>query len=322
MAQNTANDGERIPHACLICAPSGEAALNKAKELAARAVCSGEGPSKPCGVCRDCRKVAAGIHPDVITLSRAVDDKGRQKQNITVDQIRALSADAIVLPNEAKRKVYIIDEAETMNPAAQNALLKTLETPPGDAMFILISEASGGLLPTILSRCLTVRFHDLSPEDCAGVLVSRGIDPESARRLAGMSQGSVGRALELSRDEGYMDMRGRVIQSLESLKDRASVMSAAALIADKKAPEDGALEVMELWARDLMAVQSGAEHKQGDETARLMRSKLDGSKLLKGVIGLRKALESNVAWPNALEDMYFKLIDTGNNGRTVLSWQR
>ena len=159
MAQNTANDGERIPHACLICAPSGEAALNKAKELAARAVCSGEGPSKPCGVCRDCRKVAAGIHPDVITLSRAVDDKGRQKQNITVDQIRVLSADAIVLPNEAKRKVYIIDEAETMNPAAQNAALKLLEEPPAAVVFLLCTVRPMQLLETVRSRCALVKLQ-------------------------------------------------------------------------------------------------------------------------------------------------------------------
>ena len=159
MAQNTANDGERIPHACLICAPSGEAALNTAKELAARAVCSGEGPSKPCGVCRDCRKVAAGIHPDVITLSRAVDDKGRQKQNITVDQIRALSADAIVLPNEAKRKVYIIDEAETMNPAAQNAALKLLEEPPAAVVFLLCTVRPMQLLETVRSRCALVKLQ-------------------------------------------------------------------------------------------------------------------------------------------------------------------
>ena len=159
MAQNTANDSERIPHACLICAPSSEAALNKAKELAARAVCSGEGLLKPCGVCRDCRKVAAGIHPDVITLSRAVDDKGRQKQNITVDQIRVLSADAIVLPNEAKRKVYIIDEAETMNPAAQNAALKLLEEPPAAVVFLLCTVRPMQLLETVRSRCALVKLQ-------------------------------------------------------------------------------------------------------------------------------------------------------------------
>ena len=159
MAQNTANDSERIPHACLICAPNSESALSRARELAARAVCSGEGPSKPCGVCRDCRKVAAGIHPDVITLSRAVDDKGRQKQNITVDQIRVLSADAIVLPNEAKRKVYIIDEAETMNPAAQNAALKLLEEPPAAVVFLLCTVRPMQLLETVRSRCALVKLQ-------------------------------------------------------------------------------------------------------------------------------------------------------------------
>ena len=159
MAQSAANDSERIPHACLICAPSAEAALEKARELAARAVCSGTGLLKPCGACRDCRKVAAGIHPDVITLTRAVDDKGKQKQNITVDQIRTLSADAIVLPNEAKRKVYIIDGAETMNPAAQNAALKLLEEPPAAVVFLLCTVRPMQLLETVRSRCALVKLQ-------------------------------------------------------------------------------------------------------------------------------------------------------------------
>ena len=159
MAQGALNESERVPHACLICAPSAEAALNKAQELAAKAVCSGETMSKPCGTCRDCRKVKNGIHPDVITLTRAVDEKGKQKQNITVDQIRALSADAIVLPNEARRKVYIIDGAETMNPAAQNAALKLLEEPPPAVVFLLCTVRPMQLLETVRSRCALVKLR-------------------------------------------------------------------------------------------------------------------------------------------------------------------
>ena len=142
----------RLPQACLISAPSREAALAEARRLAAAAVCSGEGP-KPCGICRDCRKAAADIHPDILTVSRVRDDKGKAKQFITVDQIRALSADAIVLPNEAVRKVYILDEAETMNTAAQNAALKLLEEPPAGAVFLLCTTNPAALLPTVRSRC-------------------------------------------------------------------------------------------------------------------------------------------------------------------------
>ena len=155
MSQNTFGENGRLPHACLICAPTRELALQKARALAKAAVCSGRG-EKPCGVCRDCRKADALVHPDIITVARLTDDKGRQKQNITVDQIRAISADAVVLPNEAARKVYMIDEAETMNPAAQNAALKLLEEPPAGAVFLLCTVNAGQMLATVRSRCATV----------------------------------------------------------------------------------------------------------------------------------------------------------------------
>ncbi len=155
MALSGIREGERLPHACLISARAREDALHEARRLAAAAVCSGEG-AKPCGRCRNCRKVEAGIHPDVITVARLPDDKGRLKQAITVDQIRAMSADAIVLPNEAERKVYIVDEAETMNPAAQNAALKLLEEPPAGAVFLLCTANPLLLLPTVRSRCAQI----------------------------------------------------------------------------------------------------------------------------------------------------------------------
>lgn len=149
------NDSGRLPHACLISAPSREEALSAAGELARAAVCSGSG-KKPCGRCRDCRKALGHIHPDIITVSRLTDDKGRQKQMIGVEQIRELSADACVLPNEAERKVYILDEAETMNVQAQNAALKLLEEPPAGAVFLLCTVNPMQLLPAVRSRCAMI----------------------------------------------------------------------------------------------------------------------------------------------------------------------
>ena len=132
--------------------PAGESREREAKRLAAALLCSGE--TAPCGVCRDCRKMAAGVHPDFISVLRENNDSGKLKANLLVDQIRAMTADAAVAPNEAGRKVYYIPEADLMNPQAQNALLKSLEEPPGHAAFILCAASAENLLPTIRSRCV------------------------------------------------------------------------------------------------------------------------------------------------------------------------
>ena len=157
MAELKIADPGRLSHAYLIAAPDIEAALSRAGELAAAAVCTGEG-EKPCRHCRACRKVEENIHPDVITLARLEDDKGRPKREIGVDQIRQLSADACIMPNEAPRKVYIIREAETMNVPAQNAALKLLEEPPLGAIFLLCTTNASRLLPTVRSRCVEVNL--------------------------------------------------------------------------------------------------------------------------------------------------------------------
>lgn len=124
----------------------------------------------PCGRCRACRKTAAGIHPDV---SYTAPEPG--KQEISVAQIRALRADAYIRPNEGKRKVYIIDPADAMNPTAQNALLKVLEEGPAYAAFLLAADRPGKLLDTVRSRC---ELLPLPPEEEAPdpALLARGAE--------------------------------------------------------------------------------------------------------------------------------------------------
>ena len=145
-------DAGRLAHAYIVSAPSKEEYLRTARIVAAAAVCTGAG-SVPCGQCRACRKAAGNIHPDIIPVRRLTDDKGREKREIGVDQIRQVIGDAYVLPNEAERKVYIIEEAETMNTAAQNAALKLLEEPPRGVIFLLCTSNPEQLLPTVRSRC-------------------------------------------------------------------------------------------------------------------------------------------------------------------------
>ena len=143
---------DRIAHATIVTAPDREACLSLALDMAAALVCQASGPV-PCGVCRACRKAREGIHPDILRVKRPEDDKGRPKMEIPVDTVRRMAADAPVLPNESDRKVYLIEDADTMNTAAQNAALKLLEEPPKGVYFILCAQNPALLLPTVRSRC-------------------------------------------------------------------------------------------------------------------------------------------------------------------------
>ena len=148
MAAFSIPDAQRLSHAYILSSPDRAACLALAGQIAAAAVCE-RGTDAPCGVCRGCRKAQNGVHPDIVHVRR---EEG--KQFIGVDQIRAMTADAYVLPNEAARKVYILDEADRMKtPEAQNAALKTLEEPPAGVIFLLCVENAGALLPTVRSRC-------------------------------------------------------------------------------------------------------------------------------------------------------------------------
>ena len=144
-----------VSQSCIVSARTMAAAKERAVELAAAAVCTGMG-KHPCGMCRGCRKTMQGIHPDVITIGLPLDDKGRAKKEILVDQIRAMISDAYIMPNEAERKVYIIENADCMNIAAQNAALKLLEEPPAGVVILLCAVNTRQLLPTVRSRCTEI----------------------------------------------------------------------------------------------------------------------------------------------------------------------
>ena len=146
-------DGSRLSHAYI-------ASGGVVDTLAMAAVCSGSG-LRPCMECAHCKKSSRGIHPDIMVISKM--DK---KREILIEQVRELKKDVIVVPNEAAKKAYIINDAETMNDNAQNAFLRILEEPPSHAVFILKTDTPADLLPTVRSRCveLKTRIEDTPPE--------------------------------------------------------------------------------------------------------------------------------------------------------------
>ena len=164
-----------LSHAYIISGPTGSGRHALARRLAAAMLCTGGG-ERPCGTCPACLKTEKGIHPDFSVT--AGPEAGKP---ITVDQVRALRSDAYIRPNEGERKVYLLEEADRMNPSAQNAMLKLLEEGPAYAAFLLIAGNAGGLLQTVRSRCEELALTPVEGEE------RPALDPEQleqAERLA------------------------------------------------------------------------------------------------------------------------------------------
>lgn len=151
--------GTELAHAYIAASMNEEARLGLARTLAAAMLCEADGVERPCGRCRACRKSLAGNHPDIVLVSAGLDSQGRKRREMTVDQVRGLVSDAQVMPNEGRRKVFILADAGIMNRQAQNALLKLLEEPPANTAFILCAENPALLLPTVRSRCELLRAN-------------------------------------------------------------------------------------------------------------------------------------------------------------------
>ena len=181
---------DRIPHAILIEGDKGTGRHTLARFLSEAAVCGGENP--PCGVCRGCHLAQTGVHPDI---SVTAPEDG--KKSITVAQIRAVRNEAYIKPHMARRRVFLIDKADSMNEQAQNALLKVLEEPPGDIIFVLIAESAAALLDTIISRCTVLSLVPPEMPEAAEYLKNNSDYTDGQIKSALESTGgNIGAALE------------------------------------------------------------------------------------------------------------------------------
>lgn len=145
----------------------------------------------PCGTCIQCQKIGHGTHPDVFRL-----EVMEEKKDIIIDQTRELQASIQMHPLEGKYKVVIIDNAELMNQAAANSVLKTLEEPPENTVFFLITSRLNMLLPTIVSRCQKMFFSPPPEADSIKLIKERlEVDEAKARLLYTLTCGSIGGAL-------------------------------------------------------------------------------------------------------------------------------
>jgi DNA polymerase-3 subunit delta' len=186
------------------------------------------------------RRILSGGEPSLKAVTRSVNpDTKRMRKQIVVDDIRALNGFFQLSAADGGRRVVIIDDADEMNPNAANALLKMLEEPPARATLLLISHRPSGLLPTIRSRCRTLRLQTLSPEQMTEALALSGVEVESdPKALAALSGGSVGGALRLSLMDGLKTYETLVaiFGSLPQL-DRARAVKLAESLAQRGGEE-------------------------------------------------------------------------------------
>ncbi|MCQ2426114.1 MAG: hypothetical protein MJ070_08205 [Lachnospiraceae bacterium] len=199
-------DRASLSHAYLIEGAEGSGRHTVASIIAKALVCTGNG-EKPCGKCLACRKVELGEHPDVRTFSLPKDRK-----TISVEIVRTIRDEAVLIPSESDRHVFLIENADAMTAAAQNALLKVLEEPPASVTFLLLTDRASGLIPTILSRVSVLHTEPLSAAQLDGFLTGKEpkaeamkrTDPQGYAALLRLADGSAGRALTLlgSKKEG------------------------------------------------------------------------------------------------------------------------
>ena len=206
--------GGRLPHAILL---EGETGLGKktfAKLIAAGAECTAEPVLRPCGLCRDCKKVLGNSHPDVQLFS----GKGGAR-SFHIDLIRQIRSGLYTAPNEGRVTVYILADAHTMTQQAQNALLKILEEPPPHLLFILTVQNRDQLLGTILSRVTPIPLKPVSPEGVYAALSARFPDEPQQRlqQAASLAGGNIGKAIGLIGEESGLPFLERCTQILQDL---------------------------------------------------------------------------------------------------------
>jgi DNA polymerase-3 subunit delta' len=206
---------DRVAHAYLIAGPAGVGKTALATAFAQALCC--QAAARPavdvgCGVCLACRKIARGVHPDVQTFDLAsqvalADKSGGKNTTLTIETVRRLSAATALRPLEARRRVIVVDDAETMQGVAQEALLKTLEEPPAAVVLLVLADDAESLLPTIQSRCRLVELRPVAPATVVALLTASGLATARADEIAGLAAGCPGWALRAAADPALVTER-------------------------------------------------------------------------------------------------------------------
>ena len=263
---------KKISHAYILEGEKGTGKKMMAEAFARILMCEApvdrhEGPAA-CGRCQSCDMFSHRDHPDVVYVEH------EKPAVITVDDIRSQVVNTVdVIPYKGPYKIYIIDEAEKMNPPAQNAILKTIEEPPGYAVILLLTANRGALLPTICSRCILLPMQPVRVDVIKDYLIREcGAGEEAASYAAAFSMGNTGKAREVCLSGAFRERKDFGLSLLRELPDLADYAVIRRLKDGKSQQYLTAdyLDMVEIWFRDVLVAKAA-----GDENRLIFREEYE-----------------------------------------------
>lgn len=298
----------KVSHGYILSGEDGLGKLTFAKTFAQMLQCESEG-DRPCGSCHSCKQFESGNHPDIIYVSH-------EKNVIGVDDVREqINKDIIIKPYSSPYKIYIVDEAEKMSVQAQNALLKTIEEPPAYAIIMLLSTDGEKLLPTIRSRCITLKVRPVTDEEMMCYLKEHGVEEERVSVVMKLARGNIGRALKMAQSESFHEMIDMIIKMLENVwkMDLFDIMNFIERLNKYKINIYDCFDFMRLWFRDVLLFKATSDmnlliFKNNYKSIYDIASKCSYEKLeniLKAIDVAERRLNANVNFEQTLELMLF-----------------
>ena len=267
----------RLPNSLLFAGDDGVGKQQFALEIARAFVCRGEDDERPCGVCSACTRVGGFVIPAEPTDKNKDEfkkvffgqhlDVGKVvkfRRTILVDAIRDLERNANFQPYESAARFFIVDEADRMNAEASNALLKTLEEPAPTSYIFLITSRPDALLPTIRSRCQTLRFAPVAIDEIEQFLINdQAFSHDEAKLAARLSRGSVGRAMAIKVDE-FREQRTLMLDAVRNsivTGDAASLLRISEEMNDAKRKDrfEENLDILESVIHDIWTLRHGGD---------------------------------------------------------------
>ncbi|MBR1770646.1 MAG: DNA polymerase III subunit delta' [Lachnospiraceae bacterium] len=307
---------QKISHAYIL---NGEKSSGKeyiAKVFAMALQCE-KHETEPCQECHSCKQALSGNQPDILRLVH------EKPNTISVDDIRSqINADVAIKPYSSPYKIYVINEAEKMNPQAQNALLKTLEEPPAYAVILLLTSNIHALLPTIVSRCVVLNMKPVPDEQVKRFLMEEMKVPDyKADVCVAFARGNIGKAKALASSEEFENVKNEALSLLKYIRDMElyEIVAAVKRIGEYKLEINDYFDIMAIWYRDVLMFKAtkDANHlvfreELGAIRKCAQRSSYEGLEtIVQALDTAKKRLDANVNFDLVMEMLFLTIQENG-----------